>query len=203
MTGREALDRHLAAAFPGQRPILVPSEGPLEKVVAHRAGDHWHYTSYGLTELDGKTWPDPNLSGWGHELVLRLAGTEAGPTRGAGTEAGLTGGPPAWPAAHFQHFAGYIAEVRRPFLPGDHLLARSLLENVLGGEFAAYLCLDDPLLGGFDGPNGRVELVQLLAIRDDELWAVRTGRLREVMHYLPQRWPTGVTVQGRRSLLTP
>lgn len=189
MTGREALDRHLAAAFPGQAARQVPSEGPLEKVVAHRAGDHWHYASYGLTELDGKTWEDPALSGWGHELALRLCSDDSE--------------PPTWPAAHFQHFAGYIAEVRRPFLPGDHLLARTLLESVLGGEFAAYLCLDDPLIGGFDGPNGRVELVQLLAIRDDELWAVRTGRLREVMHYLPQRWPTGVTRSGRRSLLTP
>lgn len=188
MTGRQALAQRLSDAFPGVEALTIPSEGPLERVVAHRVAEGWHYTSVGLTELDGKTWEDPLLSGWGHELTMLLA-----------TE----GPPPAWPAAHFQHFAKYIPDMRRPFIPGDHLLVRSLLENVLSGEFAAYLCFDDPLVTGFDGPNGRVELVRLLAIRDDELWAVRTGRLREVMHYLPQRWPSGVTIEGRRSLLNP
>jgi hypothetical protein len=45
----------------------------LQGVSAYDAGDHWHYVSYGMSELYvPRPEDDPALSGWGFEFSFRL-----------------------------------------------------------------------------------------------------------------------------------
>ena len=81
--GWDAIDEALAGAYGDQEPkhygtIIKYSLGgpdPLDGVsVYEHAGPpaHWHYVSYGLSELYQKESEDLELSGWGIELTFRL-----------------------------------------------------------------------------------------------------------------------------------
>lgn len=170
MTSRQALDAALAA----HRTVVLPDgEGILDGVRAWRDGEDAWYVSYGLCELDTKSSPDPEFSGWGFELVLRLRDAED---------------LPGWPVALMAQIASYVAENRRPLAPGEHLLVRSLLAPHLPG-FMAMIVETDPDLGGIDSDFGRIELLRLVPLLEPELLAIREGRLAEVVHKLRQLDP--------------
>ncbi|MDQ6946232.1 MAG: suppressor of fused domain protein, partial [Actinomycetota bacterium] len=78
--GAVALDVHIAAVDGGEpqhrwRPRAAharPEQAPLDQIVGHRVDDHWHLATYGLSEIDAKESPDPDVSGWGFELTVRV-----------------------------------------------------------------------------------------------------------------------------------
>jgi suppressor of fused-like protein len=155
---------------------------PLEAVLTATTATHALYVTAGFTELHAKTWPDERLSGWGFELVLRLADADQ-----------------TWPLDLLQALARYVFDSRRILIPGDHVPARSLLAGAFPPEQhganapIGFLCVEDPVLRGFDGPFGRVELVGLTGILEDEQLAIRNGRLKEVTLRLADKVPLGIT----------
>src|SRR5690606_31757047 len=104
--GWAALDRALATVYPGQtphqftsqRPYDLEGTAPLPAVSGFEthAPDGWHLVSYGLTELFEKSSPDPERSGYGFELTLRLPRAE-----------GETA-PPAWAVRLMQALGHYV-----------------------------------------------------------------------------------------------
>lgn len=104
--GWAALDRALAAVHPGQVPHQLTSQraydlegpAPLPAISVYEASapDHWHFVSYGLSELFEKSSPDPEHSGFGYELTLRLP-------RAAGE-----GTPPGWAVRLLQALGHYV-----------------------------------------------------------------------------------------------
>jgi hypothetical protein len=89
--GWVAITRVFEAAYPGQtNPVhlgplvfrmhdLSENAAALDGVSAYDAGDHWHFVTYGLTELYGKENEDPNVSGFGYELTFKLPKVSAAP----------------------------------------------------------------------------------------------------------------------------
>jgi hypothetical protein len=108
--GWAAIDGALSIAHPGQTPHQFTSKtaydlggtSPLPAISVY-AGDrpaHWHYVTYGLTELFEKSSPREDVSGFGFELTFKLprAPDEAQ--------------PPVWPLQLLQGIGGYLPRRR-------------------------------------------------------------------------------------------
>jgi suppressor of fused-like protein len=101
--GWEAIQATLTSRYGAQEAghwgtVQRYSEGgpdPLDGVSAYRAEGppHWHYVTFGFSELYAKTSKNAEESGWGFELSFRL--------KRAGTETS----PPLWPVMTLQNLA--------------------------------------------------------------------------------------------------
>jgi hypothetical protein len=134
---------------------------PIEEIVAHRASGptpHWHYTTYGLSELGEKTSDDRSLSGFGVEYTVRLV--DDSPE------------PPVWPMNLLRFIAYRVADTREPFDPRHSSnLPAGLLDQVSPGvEGLGFI--EDADLGTVDTPNGKLTFVNVIPLARDEWWLV-------------------------------
>ncbi|GAA3863289.1 suppressor of fused domain protein [Tessaracoccus defluvii] len=84
--GWDAIDAALLPLYPeqepghyGSLPGMAGGNNPLQGISVYRRTDpvpHWHFVTYGFTELFGKETDDPETSGFGFELTMRLAAPE-------------------------------------------------------------------------------------------------------------------------------
>lgn len=168
--GWAAIDAALAPLYPGVEPrhaayLPMPefTEVPgLRGCSAYPADGHWHYITYGLSEL-GEVGPDADRewSGWGFELTFRLA---------RGTEEAA----PGWPFDLLQGLARYVSGERALLEAGQHVdLRRPLTE---GTALTGFALVPDPQLGRIATVNGKVEFLQLVGVTPAEIaLIVRTG----------------------------
>nr|CAG4646428.1 EOG090X09WX [Macrothrix elegans] len=125
---------------------------------------HWHYISFGLTDLhgdgrvhefDGPEYP----SGFGFELTFRLIKKPTDATS-----------PPTWPAALLQALAKYVFHTGNSFFAGDHISWHCPLD---GSDFESrlqhMLLAEDLLLPMVQGPLGSVKFLQVVAVMEEEL----------------------------------
>jgi len=162
--GRVAIDRALDALYPtllDHRMGLQPAPGeewpPLEEVVAYRCltpEPHWHYVSYGLSELREKVSENAERSGFGIELTLRLA--DASETL------------PVWPIHYLRWLAKLVWGDGNPYGEGHSLpLPRGILDDVSPGVEGAGFVLDSRL-GRVATSTGAVKFLQVLPLTGDE-----------------------------------
>jgi len=143
-------------------PHALSDSDPLPGVSCYSSREgtaHWHYVSYGLTELYHKESDDPEVSGFGFELTIRVL-------RDPGEDE-----PPLWPVSLFQNLARYVFASGNGFGPGHHMPG----EGPLGdeeSELCALAFTSDPLLSPRQSPNGRFAFVHLVGITLDELRAI-------------------------------
>lgn len=82
--GWDAIDHALAGLYPQQQPrhygtlisYRLGGNDPLQGISAYwreQPLPHWHFVTYGLSELYAKESEDLDHSGWGFELTFRLA----------------------------------------------------------------------------------------------------------------------------------
>ncbi|XP_077292516.1 suppressor of fused domain protein [Arctopsyche grandis] len=155
---------------------------------------HWHYVSFGLSDLhgDGRVHPLPpvgppqpeQISGMGLELSFRMIGEP--------------GHPPTWPATLLQRLATYVFRTGNRLFVGDHVSWHSALDgsdeinqtevpdvSKLSDQISNntvskkktkrklkirhMLVAQDPQLGTVDTPLGKVQFVQIVGITDAEL----------------------------------
>ena len=188
-TGREALDRHLAARAPVHEawvgaPLLRWDEGgpePLSRVVYLEEDGVWRFVGHGLTELDEKTSDDQELSGWGFEVTMAVRRVNSS--------------LPTWPLSVLQDLARHVRTAHDVLAEGDEV---RLVTPV--GSVAACLFTADPL-GSVETPFGRVRFVQAIGITSDELEAVRTWQSTPFLDLLRERLPHLATDPERRSIL--
>lgn len=150
---------------------------------------HWHYVTYGFSELYEKESDDPEESGYGFELTLRLA------RRADDAE------PPVFAANFLQNLARYVFDSGNVFEPGEHIdfngpIAAGTDTAITAGCFAL-----DPELGEIDTPNGHLRFVQVVGITADELAAIKTWNTNGVLELLARVHPKWVTDTGRGSIL--
>jgi hypothetical protein len=153
--GWDAIDAALSRLYPGVSPRHVGYQPPaafshnLQGCSAYPTDGHWHYVTYGLSELYEKApGDDPEWSGWGFELTLRLA-------KGGEEQ------PPEWPFTVLNSVANHIngqgvlieaghrIDLQRPITGHPHTDGPDTRLTV----FAFTL---DPQLGSIETPNGRV-----------------------------------------------
>lgn len=194
--GWQAIDDALAARYGDQEPRHVGYYPPaavstnLQGCSAYRGEGHWHYVSYGLSELyvPGPE-DDPQRSGWGCELTLRVASDAAE--------------PPPWAFTMLNEIAKWVNASATPLAPGARVDLRA---PVTGHPHApeapptgltVYAVTVDPELGGMDTPNGRVDFLQLVGVTGEEKAQMVASSTAAVLAGLARENPLLVTDPGR------
>ncbi|CAG7836840.1 unnamed protein product [Allacma fusca] len=150
--GRDPLDYISMYRNPGDSQLNVPP--------------HWHYVSYGLSDLHGdnrvhsRNTHDKGKSGFGFELTFRLKREDE------------ESQPPVWPAKLMQQLAKYVFASGNPLWPGDHVSWHNALDNAESRITHMLMCAD-PQLRSIQTPFGLVEFVQVVGITMEELEAVQ------------------------------
>jgi suppressor of fused protein SUFU len=165
---------------------------PLDGTSAYRADGpppHWHFVSYGLSELYRKETDDPDTSGWGIELTFRLRRDPADEM------------PPSWALHLLQGFARYIFETANVLRPGDHLDLYGPISEDAPTEVQAVAFTLDPQLGIIDTPHGALAFCQVVGLTRDEYSAIQEWDTEEFLGLVAQRDPLLVTDLARTSYL--
>ncbi len=189
--GWDAISAACAAAHPGLREhhlgtiikYALGGPDPLDGVSVFVCSDHWHYVSFGLSDLYSKS-DDSDTSGWGFELTFRLRHDES-----AGIEEQQ---PPVWPVVMMQSLARYVIGTGAILWVGDHIDA----SNLLDGKDCAYRAIGmvlDPELGEIDSPHGPFEFRQIVLISDDELEACKIWNSGGVLSILGEANPLWIS----------
>lgn len=153
-------------------------DDPLEGVSAFTTEGHFHYVSYGLSEL----WDNdtrgfrraPGASGFGFELSFRLA-------CGDDKEA------PSWPVGMMQRLARYVFRSGNVFRPGDHMDLNGPMGGQNNSRLTGALFTHDPTLGTIDSRFGTVSFLQVVGVTDDELEAVKDWRCEGFLEVLSRQ----------------
>jgi hypothetical protein len=197
--GWHAIDAACERLYPDQPDPLhmasVPhpslgGEGLIYGISAYRAPEpnHWHFVTYGFSELYAKESDDPAVSGWGFELTFRL-------TRGTEEQ------PPHWTFNFLMNLGTYVRRSGNPF-GANHVLDLNG-PICLGSDTAirAIAFIADPQLGTIETPNGRVEFLQIVGLTSDEHDACSDWNTAPVLELLRETSPLSVTDTSRRSVL--
>lgn len=170
----------------GYTPGLAFGSG-LQGCSAYDAGDHWHYVSYGLTELWSKEdGGDRDVSGWGYELTMRVVGSRPGE-------------PPGWPYGLLEMIARYTHANAHPYLVGDRLDLSGPITSDEPTQLTAVVFVRDPQLVEASSPNGRLEFRQIVGVTAQELSEMRSSTNESVLDRLTVHNALLVTDPSRRS----
>jgi len=198
--GWAAIEAACRRIYRGQKPVhygtvvsyLFGGPDPLDGVSIYKSlkpRPHWHYVTYGFTELYRKETPDPKISGFGFELSFRLACRE------------ISKKPPTWPLGLLNNLARYVFDTGRVFTPGHHLDCNSPIALEVKTDLRALLFTRDPQLGAIDTPHGRVQFLQIVGITADELDVTQEWTSDGLLEVLAADDPMLLTDLKRRSLL--
>jgi hypothetical protein len=152
---------------------------------------HWHYVSYGMSELYGKGEDsDPEESGWGFEFTFRLVRDPAEET------------PPVWAANLLQNLGRYVFSSGNHFEAGHHMDANGpIAADRADSEIQAVVFATDPELGVISTPHGRLRFLQVVGLAREEYEAARGWNAAAMLEILEPKIPLFVTDIDRGSLL--
>lgn len=133
------------------------------------APPHRHVVSFGMSELYYVPQSaQEEFSGWGFEFSMRIAPFADDPdSKSFGGAVALH--EPFWAISLMQNLAKYVYKSKKwfeayLFIPTNSPLRLNTDTKLVGVAFAP-----DPILGGIDTPNGRVEFLQMVGITQREL----------------------------------
>jgi len=199
--GWEAIDAALQPLYGEQEPLhyasalpyMLGGNDPLAGISVYRAeqpSPHWHVVTYGFSDLYDKEGDDPETSGYGFELTMRL-------TRQPDEEQ-----PPAWAVNMLQNLARYVFGSGNVFSSGHHLDANGPIKLGSDTKLTALAFITDPELGEIETPNGKVAFVQAVGITADELEATQMWNTLGVLRVLGESCPLYMTDLERDSILS-
>lgn len=201
--GWDAIDAALAALYGDREPdrhygtivkFALGGDDPLDGLSAYKVtGDgppHWHIVSYGMTELYTKESGDPDESGWGFELTMRVACDPAEEE------------PPMWALNFLQNIARYVFRTGNVFAPGHYMningpIAVGVDTKIRAISFAAAPRLPEEVAS----PHGKFGFLHVFGITLDELEAMKTWSSDAVQQIMRERDPFLLTVLERDSIL--
>jgi suppressor of fused len=198
--GWEAIDGALAPLYPGQEPRhvgplikwMMGGPDPLDGISAWKRADpvpHWHFVSYGLSELYRKESENAAISGWGFELTFRLTCDAAGEA------------PPAWAFSLMQNLARYVFQSGNVLGDGEWMDTNGPIALETDTRLQALAFINDPELPSIETPNGGVTFVQIVGLTLDEMEAGKQWRTRGLLDALSPYMPLWTTDLSRASLL--
>lgn len=198
--GWDAIDGAVQPLYPGQEPRhwgtiikwMLGGRDPLDGISAYRADGpppHWHFVSYGMTELYAKDSEDSERSGWGFEFTFRLARNPEGEE------------PPMWAVNLLQNVGRYVFDSGNTLGHGHYLDANGPIAQSVSTDLVALLFLRDPQLPPIDTPHGSVEFLQVIGITADEYAACRAWNSEGFAQVMRQSNPLLITDLHRKSIL--
>jgi hypothetical protein len=198
--GWDSIDQKLTEVYPGQEPMhyatlikySVGGKDPIDGFNVYTAQDptHWHYITYGFSELYEKASSDKENSGWGFEITFRLKKKESD------TE------PPKWVMNLIQNIAKYVFDTGNIFRDGDTMGANGPIALDEETDLTALLFITDPILGEIDTPNGKVIFLQMIGITEDELESKRDINKEFLLESLLQGEQVHISDLKRKSVVS-
>lgn len=197
--GWNAIDAACETLYPKEKnpihvaPALSPvfsGEGLIYGISAYKAAkpNHWHFVTYGFSELYAKESDDPAVSGWGFELTFRL-------TRDREKQ------PPNWAFNFLMNLGSYVRRSGNPFGSGHAMDINGPIAYGTDTAIRAIAFTRDPQLGTIDTPNGRVEFLQVVGLTLDEHDACGNWHTGGVLEAMQEIHPQLITDLARRSIL--
>jgi hypothetical protein len=195
--GWAAIDDALARLYPRQVPhqfasktaYEVDTANPLPAIAVYEGvrPTHWHYVTYGLSELFEKSSADPDVSGFGFELTMRVP-------RGADEEQ-----PPTWPLRALQGLGRYVLANGRGFDTGHCAELGGSIAPGIESRLTCMAFVPDPLLRKISTPFGSLLFLQVVGLTPDELAAMQRLDHEGVVHLLGELDLHGLTDLARGS----
>jgi suppressor of fused len=196
--GWDAINAALRPIYGGREPqhwgpIIRASLGgpdPLDGISAYLAENpsHWHFVTYGMSELYEKENGDPEFSGWGFEFTFRVR-------RRGDTD------PPAWVLNFLNNLARYVFQTGNVFESGHHLDLNGPIALDEETAIRAIAFTTDPQLGSISTPSGRVTFLQVVGLTLDEYEALQAWNTEKLLQLRSKDDPLLVTDLRRTSWL--
>jgi suppressor of fused len=144
-------------------PYALGGPDPIHGISAYKNAEprpHWHFVTYGFSELWTKESTDPDVSGYGFELTFRSVckATEKK--------------PPNWALNFLQNLGRYVFETGNTFGVGHTMPLNGPIEQGSNTRIHAVSFCHDPQLPPMATVNGRVEFLQIVGLTMDELEAI-------------------------------
>lgn len=198
--GWAAIDASLARIYGDQKPqhvgtILSHRLGgpdPLDGISAYWRTSpipHWHYVTYGFSELYEKESDDPETSGYGFELTFRLHALEGETTA------------PTWVFNLLQNLARYVFKTGHVFSQGDRMGANGPIALNTTTKLCSIGFVADPELLAVQTPNGRLAFVQAVGLTVEEEHAAKQWQMDQLLDVMHPHMPLWITDLHRSSLL--
>jgi len=169
------------------------SNDPLNGISVYKSNafgrDHWHFITYGFSELYDKETDDPSTSGYGFELTIRVArdASEAEPS--------------PWTFNFLQNLGRYVFSSGNVFEPGHYMNLNSPIAIGSETKIRGIAFMAEPELPKIATPNGSVEFIQIVGITEDEIRAIKRWDGRRFIESALEKLAGGVTDLARDSLL--
>ncbi|MEO7094617.1 MAG: suppressor of fused domain protein, partial [Polyangiales bacterium] len=198
--GWEAIDAVLAPIYGSMEPMhwgtVMPynlgGNDPIHGISCYPRSEptpHWHFVTYGFTDLFHKENDDPEESGFGFELTFRLA-------KIPGEEQ-----PPAWALNFLQNLGRYVFSTGNRFAVGHKMGLNGPIALGQDTQITAICFADDAELGEFSSEFGKAQFVQIVGITDDEYRLIQEWSTHGLIEVLKKRLPLLVTDLSRDSVL--
>jgi len=197
--GWAAIDAALARIYGDATPrhfttVVKYKDGgkdPLDAISVYACDEgrpHWHFVTYGFSELGAKTSENRRKSGWGFEMSFRLARAPTDPE------------PESWPLVLLQQLARYVFESGTPFDVGHHIdLGTPLVQGRTMLDVLVFAL--DAKLGKIDTPNGRVKFLTPVGIFQAEKASIAANQYYGFLSRYSRDSPLFVTDLERRTVL--
>lgn len=161
--------------------------GPLDGISIYNGGEYLHFVTYGLSELYEKQNGNPNRSGYGFELTVKLK------------KAGLVN--PMLEVRHMccvlQMVAGITADNGHQFLPGQVMpISRQRGMDATGKSALSGFITKEDEIGTLDTPFGKVQLIQLVGVTADEIEKLKNKTI--AVSQLAEQLKDGLTDFARK-----
>ncbi len=180
--------KHYAAALPA----MLGGPDPLHGISAYLRQEpvpHWHFVTYGFSELFAKDSENAAVSGWGFELTFRLA---CAPDAAE---------PPAWAVDFLQNMGRYVFKSGNGFAAGHYMNLNGPIALGTATAIRSIAFVADPELPPIATPHGKVEFLQIVGLTLDEELALKQWSTLKALAVLSPYLPLMVTDLARASLL--
>lgn len=198
--GWDAIDAALKGLYGGLEPmhygtVIKYSMGgpdPLDGISAW-ANDgpqpHWHFVTFGFSELYEKESKNTEINGFGFELTFRLARTATDKQ------------PPHWAMNFLQNLARYVFSSGNAFAAGHHVNLNGPIALGEKTEIGAITFAADPKLARISTPHGRLDFLQVVGLTMDEYALIKLWDSESLTRVLAEVDPLLLTDLHRPSLL--
>jgi hypothetical protein len=161
----------------------LPDQDGAYALDAYRTGDGYLLITLGLSELFGKVSDDPDVSGWGLELTMRVPGDGDG--------------SPQWAMNLLLKLSEYIHGQGRVLLPGHRMSPGGPITGSGDTRLTGLAFAEDPVLAPLRTPNGSVDFVTVVGITEEELERMKQSSTEAVLTELRAADPLLVTSPSR------
>ena len=196
--GWAAIDRALAPIYKTTEPhahfgtVLPYSLGgndPIHGISVYLREGHFHFVTYGFSDLFQKETDDPEVSGFGFELTFRLA-------RKPNEDQ-----VPTWAMSFLQNLGRYVFGTGKRFSPNHKMGLNGPIAAGVATNITAVLFTDDPELGEISSQFGKAKFLQIVGLTDDEYHLIQEWSPTGLLEILRRRLPLLVTDLARKSVL--